>query len=169
MQSDYTMQVTYSGFSVYRVEYPGFFPSVGSACFEVTRWTSFFTMCYFLSVSYWLVPCNTVVLPGNVKLHVFLKGVRLAGVSTPHRSPQWTCWHLHILIFLQRHWAKERSEDGVHSSLWLKNQVYNSPANKKLTFIVITILRTIMIRIHRWHLIPIVLKLFVLLWEEGRK
>ncbi len=58
-----------------------FYSSIGSACFEVTRWTSFFTMCYFLAVSYWLVQCNTVVLPGNVKLHAFLKGVHPAGVS----------------------------------------------------------------------------------------
>ncbi len=29
---------------------PIFYSSVGSACFEVTRWTSFFTMCYFLGL-----------------------------------------------------------------------------------------------------------------------
>ncbi len=28
-----------------------------------------------------MVQCNTIVFPGNVKLHVFLKGVCLAGVS----------------------------------------------------------------------------------------
>ncbi len=61
------------GLLVCWVEYLIFYPSVRTARFEVTRWTFYLTMSYFLPVSYLLVQCILIILPKNIKLHTFLR------------------------------------------------------------------------------------------------
>ncbi len=86
-----------------------------------------------------------------------------------YNAPQCTCRHPHIPIISQRYIGRKEVR-GMGSVRHGKEKIrkkpasgwYNSPANNILAFIATTMLQPIMIRIRRWCLISIALKLFVL-------